>query len=103
MRLPPSFVVTSHLCIDEVGTDALERAFADRLGLVEQWPGFQRLEVWRHVREDGTYTMVTWWDDEESFRGYLRSAEHDVSHARVPTEPARPRGVGLDRFTVVAR
>jgi hypothetical protein len=32
----------------------------------------------------------------------MRSPEHRVSHDRIPTEPARARGVGLRRFTRVA-
>jgi heme-degrading monooxygenase HmoA len=99
---PPAFVVTSDLVVDPVGVDSLEQAFRSRLGEVDGYPGFQRLEVWRDDRAEGVYTMVTWWDDESSFRSYMRSPAHRYSHARIPVEPAKAHGVGLRRFTIVA-
>jgi heme-degrading monooxygenase HmoA len=96
-----AYVVTSEVHVDPAGAATLEDAFADRLGKVDGYPGFQRLEVWRDHAGEGRYLMVSWWDDEESFRSYMRSAEHRESHARVPTDP-RPRGVGLRRYTRVA-
>ena len=97
-----TFVVASDLAVEPVGSGALEEAFRHRLGEVEKHPGFQRLEVWRDNSTEGAYLMVTWWDDEPSFRSYMRSRAHKVSHARIPTEPAKARGMGLRRFTVVA-
>jgi len=99
---PAAFVVASELAVDPGGASALESAFGDRLGQVEGHPGFQRLEVWRDDHSEGSYLMVTWWDDETAFRTYMRSPEHRVSHDRIPTEPSRARGVGLRRFTRVA-
>lgn len=96
-----AYVVTSEVHVDPTGSGTLENAFADRLGKVDGYPGFQRLEVWRDHAGEGRYLMVSWWDDEESFRSYMRSAEHRESHARMPTDP-RPRGVGLRRYTRVA-
>lgn len=98
-----SFVVVSDLEVAAVGAEALEAAFQQRLREVEGHPGFQRLEVWRDDAREGAYRMVTWWDDEAAFRSYMRSAEHRRSHARIPQEPARARGVGLRRYTVIAR
>ena len=95
-------VVVSDLRVDPVGADALEKAFATRMRAVEGHAGFQRLEVWGSEREDGAYVMVSWWDDEASFRAYMRSSDHRASHARIPTAPARARGVGVRRYRVVA-
>lgn len=96
------FVVASELSVDVSGAAVLEAAFRDRLHHVEDHPGFQRMEVWRDQRREGAYLMVSWWDDEPSFRLYMRSDRHRASHARIPTEPAKARGVGLRRYTVVA-
>lgn len=103
MRGSNLHVVVSHVDVDPVGATELERAFVDRLGEVERAQGFVRLEVWRSDREPGRYVMTTWWEHEEDFRAYLRSDAHRRSHARIPTDPARPRGAGVDRYTVVAR
>ena len=96
------YVVASELAVDISGAPALEAAFCDRLHQVEGHQGFQRMEVWRDLRNDGGYMMVSWWDDEASFRSYMRSDRHKVSHARIPVEPAKARGVGLRRYTVIA-
>lgn len=103
MSTPPLHVVVSHIEVADAGAAALEHAFADRLGEVESAPGFVRLEVWRSEREAGRYVMTTWWEGEEHFQRYLRSEAHRRSHARIPTDPAAPRGRGVDRYTLVAR
>jgi heme-degrading monooxygenase HmoA len=46
--------------------------------------------------------MVTWWQDEQSFRDYMRSAAHAESHARTPGGQHRPRPAGLDRYRCIA-
>lgn len=97
-----AFVVASELEVAEVGAGALEAAFADRMLAVERHAGFQRLEVWRDNHRPGGYLMVTWWDDETAFRAYMRSVDHRESHARIPTSPAKARGVAVSRYTVIA-
>ena len=97
-----AFVVASDLVVDPAGSDALETAFRHRLGEVEEHPGFQRLEDWRDHKTDGAYPMVTWWDDEQAFRSYMRSQAHKTSHERIPTQPAKARGIGVRRLTLVA-
>ena len=98
-----SHVVSSHLQIDPDGAETLEQAFADRLGEVEDAPGFQHLEVWRDTTAPGRYVMVSWWDSAEAFRSYMGSEAHRRSHARIPRDPHAPSAVAIDRFEVVAR
>jgi heme-degrading monooxygenase HmoA len=100
-ELAESYVVSSEVTIAADSADILERAFKDRLHLVEQAPGFQRLEVWRDLTQDGVFQMVSWWDDVDSFRTYMRSPQHRLSHARIPTEPDRPHATALRRYVQV--
>jgi heme-degrading monooxygenase HmoA len=95
------FVVSSEVTISPESAETLERAFAGRLHLVEKAPGFQRLETWRDVTRPGVFQLVSWWDDVDSFRRYMRSEEHRISHARIPTEPDRPRGTGVRRYVLL--
>jgi heme-degrading monooxygenase HmoA len=99
---PGIHVVVSELAIAPSASASLEAAFGDRLGDVDTFPGHRRLEVWKDDRRPGRYLMVTWWDTPAAFHQYLRSDAHRASHARIPTEPARPRGVRVDRFTRLA-
>jgi heme-degrading monooxygenase HmoA len=96
-----AFVVSSEVTISPEGAETLEFAFRARLRLVEQAAGFQRIEVWRDLSHPGVFQMVSWWDDAESFRDYMRSAEHRGSHARIPTEPAKPRGTSVRRYALL--
>lgn len=99
----PPFVVASHLGIDPAGADTLEAAFRDRLGEVDDAPGFQRLEVWRDTADAGRYVMVSWWDSQEAFRAYMGSDPHRRSHARIPRDPHAPQARELHRYELVAR
>lgn len=98
-----AWAMVSELSVPADGIDALETAFRHRLGEVDGWDGFVRLEVWRDPREDGRYLMVSWWESREAFTTWMRSDAHDRSHARVPDGPDRPRPVRFERFEVIAR
>ncbi len=96
------FVTVSGIAVPASGAPALEAAMRDRLGRAEQEPRFGGLEVWRPVRAGDPYRMVTWWQDEQSFRDYMRSSAHAESHAGTPGGQHRPRPVGLDRYWCIA-
>jgi diguanylate cyclase (GGDEF)-like protein len=95
---PPGFVAFSELQVPDGGRDALEQAFRDRLGAVDGVDGFRRLEVWADLAEAASYVMVSWWSSREDFLTYMRSPEHQRSHDRIPTGPARPRPRRFRRF-----
>jgi heme oxygenase (mycobilin-producing) len=95
------FVVSSEVTISPESAGTLEHAFRERLHLVEKAPGFQRLETWRDVTRPGVFQLVSWWDNADSFRRYMRSEEHRISHARIPHAPDRPRGTGVRRYVLL--
>ncbi len=100
---PGAFVAHSEIRVTPQGTAALTAAFEDRLGEVEGWPGFHRLEVWADERDEGRFVMVSWWDDAAAFSAYLHSPSHQRSHDRIARGPDAPRPVSFARFRVVAR
>ncbi|MEX1178006.1 MAG: antibiotic biosynthesis monooxygenase family protein [Nitriliruptor sp.] len=97
------FVAYSALRVPEDGRQELIDAFGDRLRAVEGWQGFHRLEVWEDPADATSFVMVSWWDDEASFRSYMASEDHRRSHARIPTGDLRPRPDSFSGFRVVAR
>lgn len=99
---PGTYVAISEIAVDEAGAPALEAAFRDRLGAVDDWPGFLGLEVLRHRRRPGTYLMVSRWESKETFQAYMRSETHDRSHARIPGGAHAPRPAGFADYEVVA-
>ena len=98
-----AYVAISEIRVPDAGADALEQAFRDRLGAVDDWPGFLGLEVLRHRRRAGTYLMVSRWTTKETFQAYMRSAQHRTSHGRIPGGEHAPRPAGFDDYDVVAR
>lgn len=60
-----------------------------RSHLVDEFPGFRRLEVLSPARADGDWVLATWWETRADLRRWLRSAEHRETHERTP-DPLRP-------------
>lgn len=96
------FVAVSELGVPEAGRAALQSAFANRLRAVDRWPGFRGLQVWADPREPCTMLMVSWWDSEDCFAAYMRSADHRRSHQRIPAGEHRPRPRRFSRYEVIA-
>lgn len=65
------------------------RALEQRSHLVDGFPGFQRLEVLSPAKANGDWVLATWWDTRDDLRRWLRSAEHENTHART-SDALRP-------------
>lgn len=96
------FVSMSQLRVDPAYSGELIGSFRNRLGLVDSNPGFHGLEVWQDQRDPGLFAMVARWSSRQAFVDYMRSEDHQRSHARIPTGAARPRAVSLSRFDIVS-
>lgn len=64
----------------------LVAAFRDRAHLVDQASGFVDLEVWQSDRDPTELVMVSRWTDRASFKSYMKSDAHRISHARIDPE-----------------
>ena len=80
------FVFISHLAVPEADHEALERHFRERSRLVDDFPGFLYLQLLRPKAGPATHTFLTAWEDRASFREYMKSTEHAISHGREPGE-----------------
>lgn len=61
--------------------ESLEAAFRARKKLVDKHAGFRRLQLVK-ARGGDEYMLLLLWDDMESFRSYVKSA--DFQHAHPP-------------------
>ena len=77
------YVSVSRLRVDPSRAPELVSAFRRRVRLVDSFDGFVDLEVWQSDRDCGELVMVSRWRDRASFRAYMRSEEHAISHARI--------------------
>ncbi len=97
------FVALSEITVPIEGAEALEAAFQERLGAVDHWAGFLGLSVLRDRRRPGRYVMVSQWESKDCFSRYMRSADHQRSHDRIPSGRDRPRPAGYSEYDLVAR
>jgi len=85
----------------------LVAAFRDRAHLVEHAEGFLGLEVWQNDRDAGELIMVSRWADRDSFKRYMKSDAHRISHGRIGADLKSDIKLQalehLHTFTVVAR
>ena len=95
------FVFISHLSVPEADHEALERHFRDRSRLVDGFPGFLYLQLLRPEGGAATHTFLTAWESRDSFRSYMRSREHAVSHSREPREIMARTRVRHEAFEVL--
>ena len=68
--------------------EELEKRFAERAGEVEKMPGFVGFQLLRPTAGEERYFVVTEWENEEAFRGWVESQAFSRGHAR----PAGPGG-----------
>lgn len=70
--------------------DEVRDAFVGRPHLVDDAPGFERMEVMRPIEDPDEFWLLTWWSDEASFRAWHHSHLYRESHHGIP------RGLKLD-------
>jgi heme-degrading monooxygenase HmoA len=90
------YVSLSRLRIPGERAADLIRAFRRRAHLVEEAEGFVDLQVWQSDKDPGELVMVSRWRDRDSFKAYMRSERHRISHARI--DPDLDRVIRLERL-----
>ena len=76
-------VVSNRIQVSKGHEKEFEARFEGRAKLVENMPGFIRLEVLLPVQSD-YYVVLTHWQDEPSFRAWTESAEFKEAHRNRP-------------------
>ena len=80
------YVSMSRLRVEPEFSDQLVQAFRGRLRAVENHDGFLDIEVWRSDRDHSEVLMVSRWRDRSCFKAYMKSADHQRSHERIPPD-----------------
>lgn len=85
----------------------LEQRFAARAGAVESSPGFEGFQLLRPVEGEDRYFVITWWESEEAFQGWMNSQDFAKGHAHGgggdPQKAPVATGSSLLAFEVVER
>ena len=78
------FVVMSRFKVANGMAAEVRQAFRDRPRLVEEAPGFLRMDVLGPVDQPEEICLLTYWADETAFRRWHHSDAHHVSHRGIP-------------------
>jgi heme oxygenase (mycobilin-producing) len=83
--------------------DRVKQAFRERPHLVDNAPGFQRLDVFSPRSNPNEIWLLTFWDDEASYRVWHKSHEYHESHKGIPKGIRLvPRSTKLEFFDLIA-
>lgn len=78
------FIALSQFTVANDMSEQVKAAFTKRPHLVEEAPGFLRLEVISPLDNGDEIWLLTYWRDEESFRSWHRSHLYHDSHREIP-------------------
>ena len=78
------FVALSKFVVANETVGAVKDAFKHRPHLVDEEPGFVRLEVLCPQDEPNEIWLITYWEDEVSFRNWHRGHKYHLSHRGIP-------------------
>ncbi len=78
------FIALSQFTVANDMTERVKEAFVNRPRLVEDAPGFLRLEVISPLDNGDEIWLLTYWRDEESFKTWHHSHLYHDSHRGIP-------------------
>jgi heme-degrading monooxygenase HmoA len=79
--------VANRIYVKAEYSEAFEKVFRERAGLVDKMPGFISNQVLRPVNEGDPYVVFTTWKSREEFLNWVRSEEFVKGHAQSGTLP----------------
>lgn len=74
----------SHFAVANGMEAEVKEAFRNRPHLVDDAPGFLRMDVMSPIDTPQEIWLVTYWADEQSFRSWYRSHAFKASHEAMP-------------------
>jgi heme oxygenase (mycobilin-producing) len=78
------FTVLSRFVIANDMREEVVEAFRNRPHLVDEAPGFLRMDVLSPVENAQEIWLITYWTDEESFKVWHHSHKYHQSHKGIP-------------------
>lgn len=78
------FISISSFVIANDMVKEVQEAFRNRPRLVDQAPGFVRMEVFSPQENPQEFCLMTCWTDEHSFKTWYKSHQYHDSHVGIP-------------------
>lgn len=80
----PVFIALSKFTVANEMVPQIKEAFVERPHLVDDAPGFLRMEVISPLDDPNEIWLFTYWTNEESFRSWHHSHLYRESHKGIP-------------------
>lgn len=78
------FVAMSKFVVDNNIQEEVRKAFINRPHLVDNEPGFVRMEVLNPLDKAEEFMLITYWQDEASWKQWFKSHAYKESHKGIP-------------------
>jgi heme oxygenase (mycobilin-producing) len=97
-RIAAMFMAMSRFVIANGLEEGVRQAFAHRPHLVEEVPGFVRMDVLSPTDASNEFWLMTYWTDEQSYRTWHRGHRYKDSHSGIPKGLKLVRGCTQMRY-----
>ncbi len=76
------FVAINYINCREDYVERFEYLFGTRAGAIDRMPGFKNMKVLKPLVKGGDYLIVSFWENEQSFKAWTGSPEFIEGHKR---------------------
>lgn len=88
------FVAINYIDCQDGYQNRFEELFSTRAHAIDRLPGFRHMHVLKPDEDGGSYLIVSYWDSEEDFKEWTRSAEFMEGHQRGFADIKRAKAEG---------
>lgn len=77
-----SFVAINYISCQDYYKPRFEELFKSRIKAIDKMPGFIFMNVLKPVNNQGDYLIVSYWNNEDAFKDWTKSANFIEGHKR---------------------
>jgi heme oxygenase (mycobilin-producing) len=95
-KMTNHFVAINYINCKSDYRERFEHLFSPRANAIDRIPGFVRMEVLKPQDESENYLVVSHWETEDAFKGWMKSPEFLEGHIRGFADVDEAKNKGLD-------
>jgi heme-degrading monooxygenase HmoA len=95
------YAVANRIYVKPEYTEEFEERFRNRVGQLEQQPGFVLMDVLKPQSETTPYVIMTYWTDKQAFTEWVKSEDFKLAHQNPMSKDAFLEGGGLEQYSVI--
>jgi len=95
------YVVANRVFVTPEYCQEFEQRFKKRAGKIDKQPGFVRMEILKPQSDNTPYVVLTHWQDEAAFKGWVGSDDFKLAHQNPMPKEAFKEGGGIEQYEVI--